>query len=208
MRKREHAALSDYVRSCADALGLRDWLIVVDRTPCDDGSNAQSYLVYGRKLARLSFCRDFRDHKPEHQRQTVVHELIHCHFAAVDNMAEHDLEPQIGNAAASVFFASFPQADGVRRRRARGVDRADAPVDEVGALMGQTVHTYPVDDLIEHLTDGRDCPCGPTTEPVPCDDGSVGWSVVHHSLDGREHDEDGHDRASCPGCVARAAGIR
>jgi len=40
-------------------------------------------------------------------------------------------------------------------------------------------------DLIEHeLTD--DCPCGPTPEPVKCDDGSVGWVYVHHSLDGRE----------------------
>lgn len=49
-----------------------------------------------------------------------------------------------------------------------------------------TVHCYPVDDLIEHDTDGDDCPCGPTTEVVFRDDGSNGWLIVHHNLDGRE----------------------
>lgn len=48
------------------------------------------------------------------------------------------------------------------------------------------VHVLPRNDLIEHVDVGDDCPCGPTTEPVKRDDGSVGWVVVHHSLDGRE----------------------
>lgn len=52
-----------------------------------------------------------------------------------------------------------------------------------------TVHTYPVNDLIEHVTDGGECPCGPTTEPVMRQDGSNGWVVIHHSLDGREANE-------------------
>lgn len=47
------------------------------------------------------------------------------------------------------------------------------------------VHVHPVADLIDHeLTDG--CPCGPTAEPVERDDGSIGWILIHHSLDGRE----------------------
>lgn len=47
-----------------------------------------------------------------------------------------------------------------------------------------TVHVLPVNDLIDHLDE--DCVCGATTEPVPRDDGSMGWLVTHHSLDGRE----------------------
>lgn len=54
------------------------------------------------------------------------------------------------------------------------------------------VHTYPVSDIIEHDTNGDDCPCGPTTEPVPREDGSMGWHVLHHSLDGREYSEPDH----------------
>jgi hypothetical protein len=49
-----------------------------------------------------------------------------------------------------------------------------------------TVHTVPINDLIEHDTDGDDCPCGPDVEAVFREDGSNGWLVSHHSLDGRE----------------------
>ena len=58
-------------------------------------------------------------------------------------------------------------------------------------------HVVPVGDLIEHeLTD--DCPCGVTPEPVGRDDGSFGWVVIHHSLDGREareHQKETHGQA-------------
>lgn len=52
-----------------------------------------------------------------------------------------------------------------------------------------TAHVYPVDDIIEHETDGDGCPCGPTPESVTRDDGSIGWLLVHHSLDGREFED-------------------
>ena len=51
------------------------------------------------------------------------------------------------------------------------------------------VHTYPTRDLVEHDTEGDDCICGPTIAPVPRDDGSFGWHILHHSLDGREANE-------------------
>lgn len=50
-----------------------------------------------------------------------------------------------------------------------------------------SVHVYPLGDLVEHDTEhGEACVCGPTQRPVKRDDGSVGWVIVHHSLDGRE----------------------
>lgn len=49
-----------------------------------------------------------------------------------------------------------------------------------------TVHAFPWDDLIDHVTDGSGCPCGPSTEAIFRPDGSNGWLVLHHSLDGRE----------------------
>lgn len=48
------------------------------------------------------------------------------------------------------------------------------------------VHVLPVGDLIEHEDTGEDCLCGPTVEPVEREDGSYGWLIIHHSLDGRE----------------------
>jgi hypothetical protein len=49
-----------------------------------------------------------------------------------------------------------------------------------------TFHVLPVNDLIEHNSDSDDCACGPTMKPVERDDGSMGWLIVHASLDGRE----------------------
>lgn len=53
------------------------------------------------------------------------------------------------------------------------------------------VHVYPVNDLVEHMTDtnASECVCGPLTRPVPQEDGSIGWVIVHNSLDGRERYE-------------------
>ena len=54
--------------------------------------------------------------------------------------------------------------------------------------MSDTAHVVPLGDLIEHdLTD--DCMCGPRQQLVKIADGSDGWLVVHHSLDGREEQE-------------------
>ena len=47
-------------------------------------------------------------------------------------------------------------------------------------------HVYPVEDLIEHDTDGGNCICGPEIAPIKREDGSIGFVVTHYSLDGRE----------------------
>lgn len=52
-------------------------------------------------------------------------------------------------------------------------------------MASDDVHVYPVNDLVDHDLDGGDCACGPTAEPVERDDGSMGWVLVHHALDGR-----------------------
>lgn len=57
--------------------------------------------------------------------------------------------------------------------------------------MADDVHVMPVADLIEH--EWQDCPCHPGVEPVPRDDGSMGWLITHHSLDGRELRERGEN---------------
>ena len=55
------------------------------------------------------------------------------------------------------------------------------------------VHVYPLNDLIEHDTDGGDCICGPDYEYIDPATGEAypdGPVVTHHSLDGREQDEE------------------
>ena len=53
------------------------------------------------------------------------------------------------------------------------------------------VHVLPINDLVKHEDVDTSCVCGPQEQPVKRDDGSVGWVVVHNSLDGRELREGG-----------------
>lgn len=57
--------------------------------------------------------------------------------------------------------------------------------------MADTLHVVPLSDLIEHdtATGEAACVCGPTTQPIRANDGTIGWLITHHSLDGREHGE-------------------
>jgi hypothetical protein len=59
--------------------------------------------------------------------------------------------------------------------------------------MADVLHVYPLGDVVEHdtSTGEPDCACGPQVRPEPQDDGSIGWQIVHHSLDGRELHEGG-----------------
>lgn len=63
---------------------------------------------------------------------------------------------------------------------------SEPPTGRRGDLAG--AHVLPVGDFLHHDLDAE-CACGPTTQPVPRHDGTVGWVYVHHSLDGRERDE-------------------
>jgi hypothetical protein len=60
-----------------------------------------------------------------------------------------------------------------------------------GATKVTTLHVTPLCDLVVHDTSTAepDCVCGPEVRPAAQEDGSVGWLLVHHSLDGREQAE-------------------
>ena len=57
--------------------------------------------------------------------------------------------------------------------------------------MADVLHVRPVGDSVEHDTSTGEpvCVCGPEVRPEKREDGSMGWLVVHHSLDGRERRE-------------------
>ena len=52
---------------------------------------------------------------------------------------------------------------------------------------GATV--MPLNDAIGH-EDDSECPCGPTWKPITQLGGGHNWMLVHHSLDGREQQEE------------------
>jgi hypothetical protein len=50
-------------------------------------------------------------------------------------------------------------------------------------------HVFPLDDLIGHELAGTGCVCGTKVEPLVDATGAETWLIVHHSLDGREQQE-------------------
>ena len=53
------------------------------------------------------------------------------------------------------------------------------------------IHTYPLNDLRDHVTDGVGCWCNPDAQEV-----EGGTVIVHNSMDGREALETGERKAS------------
>ena len=83
--------LCDYVRATADTLGLRDWDVRVHDDPSEEGFNAQMYTIEGKHLAWIQFATNFSEIAPEEQRKVVVHELLHVHHTALEDVLWHDL---------------------------------------------------------------------------------------------------------------------
>lgn len=77
-----------YVRQVADLLGLRDWTFEVEcrEVPADGehGVGGECRPIPGRRKAHISLFDAIWSLGAVEQRNTVVHELIHCHFAETD----------------------------------------------------------------------------------------------------------------------------
>lgn len=52
----------------------------------------------------------------------------------------------------------------------------------------ETIHCIPLGDMISH--EPVDCVCLPANGAMLRSDGSYGWMAKHHSLDGRELEEE------------------
>lgn len=82
-------AFLPYLRSLADRMGLRDWEVkVADEPPRDSSASAGVFLPYGMRYVKVHLGESFLDGTPEERRTTLVHELVHVHFAAASGMAE------------------------------------------------------------------------------------------------------------------------
>lgn len=84
--------LHDYVKTVQDELKLSHWNIGFEDNFCDDGSLAEIQISPAQHNATVSLCREWQTWKPDTVRGTVVHELMHCHINAINEIAEEHLE--------------------------------------------------------------------------------------------------------------------
>lgn len=70
----------EYVRQLAQELGLKDWEFSFDESPAGDDVYATVAVAEGSQ-ARLRLSNEFWvELDPSGQRETLVHELCHCHL--------------------------------------------------------------------------------------------------------------------------------
>lgn len=107
MKKKVRKKIDRYVRYCANEMGLRDWTLQVDLSTADDIREVDNHdgddqvwgaacdPVRGRKFAAIILgprvIESLLEGNRDEFRQTIAHELTHCHFAPLWEMMRHDL---------------------------------------------------------------------------------------------------------------------
>jgi hypothetical protein len=98
-----------YVRKLADILHLRDWRVDVnEESPADSNAWASCCPIEGRKCAEVRLSESFLNDEKIDQRQTITHELLHCHLGPMWRVIEAE-----GNATAAAKLAMEYCVDGL-----------------------------------------------------------------------------------------------
>lgn len=107
MTQRDRKTLGEYVRAVADQLWLRDWKFHLMHEPCEEGKAGNVVCVEGQREANISLARHFSELDPEEQRETIIHELVHCHLEACWRMVQGDLDEPLGKVGYYVFCDAY-----------------------------------------------------------------------------------------------------
>jgi hypothetical protein len=96
-------AFIEWVRTCANTVGLSAWEIEVVREELPKNVIARCRVPRARQFGEVVVDDEFFDLTPEEQRATIVHELLHCHFAQITEVVEESLPVMLGKPAYHVF---------------------------------------------------------------------------------------------------------
>lgn len=95
-------AISSYVRDLQVALRLQDWDITLNFEAKVEDAYAEIDPHENQKRAEISFGGLFADLDPVNMRQTLVHELSHCHLFNLHYLAEGLLNEGVGKKRAGL----------------------------------------------------------------------------------------------------------
>jgi hypothetical protein len=92
-----------WVGEIACAIGLSEWEIEVKVEELPEDVLARCHVPRARQAARIVIGTEFLAGSAEEQRATMVHELMHCHFAQVVEVTEESLPAILGRPAWTIF---------------------------------------------------------------------------------------------------------
>jgi hypothetical protein len=101
-----YAALETYVAGCLPVLNLGNWKVTILTDVAPEDRYADIEPNDQAQIANLRVGNLFWAQKPEEQRLTIVHELIHLHLCRLDQTVDR-LEPVLGSAAWAPWAAVY-----------------------------------------------------------------------------------------------------
>jgi hypothetical protein len=105
----KYAALEAYVTACLPALNLSNWKIGILTDVAPEDRYADIEPNDQAQTANLRVGNLFWAQKPEDQRLTIVHELVHLHLCRIDQAVDR-LEPVLGSAAWAPWAGVYEDA--------------------------------------------------------------------------------------------------
>lgn len=104
-----YAALEAYVAACLPILNLGNWKVTILNDVAPEDRYADIEPNDQAQTANLRVGNLFWAQKPEEQRLTIVHELIHLHLCRLDQAVDR-LEPVLGSAAWAPWAGVYEDA--------------------------------------------------------------------------------------------------
>ena len=102
----KYAALEAYVAACLPALNLNNWKVTILTDVAPEDRYADIEPNDQAQTASLRVGNLFWTQKPDDQRLTIVHELLHLHLCRLDQTVDR-LEPVLGSAAWAPWAAVY-----------------------------------------------------------------------------------------------------
>ena len=85
--------INSYVQILRRKIGLSEWKIDLNDKPCSSDALGECDIIYGQHRATISLNKNYKKEKAESLRNTVVHELLHCHMSPITESAGQVMEP-------------------------------------------------------------------------------------------------------------------
>jgi len=101
-----YAALEAYVAACLPVLNLSNWKVTILTDVAPEDRYADIEPNDQAQTASLRVGNLFWTQKPDNQRLTIVHELLHLHLCRLDQTVDR-LEPVLGSAAWAPWAAVY-----------------------------------------------------------------------------------------------------